>query len=163
MIKGHIRKDDKGVSPVIAIILMVAITVVLAGVLYVWVMRIAEPPPDPISFPSAKIELRTGSDGMNYLIIRQDSGESIKWSEYKVMITGKDSLLEQVTLSGLSGTQNLGEKKVFTDNTTYPGGTVVPAIGDITLKINDIYTVDIFHIETLQRVKTADVPVILNE
>ena len=32
------KKDDKAVSPVIAIILMVAITVVLAGVLYVWVI-----------------------------------------------------------------------------------------------------------------------------
>ena len=35
--KIFIRKDDKAVSPVIAVILMVAITVVLAGVLYVWV------------------------------------------------------------------------------------------------------------------------------
>lgn len=35
-----IRKDDIAVSPVIAVILMVAITVVLAGVLYVWVSRI---------------------------------------------------------------------------------------------------------------------------
>jgi flagellin-like protein len=35
--KKIFRKDDKAVSPVIAVILMVAITVVLAGVLYVWV------------------------------------------------------------------------------------------------------------------------------
>jgi flagellin-like protein len=35
--KKIIRKDDEAVSPVIAVILMVAITVVLAGVLYVWV------------------------------------------------------------------------------------------------------------------------------
>ena len=32
----RIVKDDEGVSPVIAVILMVAITVVLAAVLYVW-------------------------------------------------------------------------------------------------------------------------------
>jgi flagellin-like protein len=37
--KKLFRKDDKGVSPVIAVILMVAITVVLAGVLYVWVSQ----------------------------------------------------------------------------------------------------------------------------
>ena len=35
--KKLFRKDDEAVSPVIAVILMVAITVVLAGVLYVWV------------------------------------------------------------------------------------------------------------------------------
>ena len=34
--KYAIRKDEEGVSPVIAGILMVAITVVLAAVLYVW-------------------------------------------------------------------------------------------------------------------------------
>jgi flagellin-like protein len=39
------RKDNEfGVSPVIAVILMVAITVVLAGVLYVWVSGFGEPP-----------------------------------------------------------------------------------------------------------------------
>ena len=32
----RIVKNDDGVSPVIAVILMVAITVVLAAVLYVW-------------------------------------------------------------------------------------------------------------------------------
>ena len=40
MIVKWIRKDDVAVSPVIAVILMVAITVVLAGVLYVWVNSI---------------------------------------------------------------------------------------------------------------------------
>ena len=35
-----IRKDDEAVSPVIAVILMVAITVVLSGVLYVWIRGI---------------------------------------------------------------------------------------------------------------------------
>ena len=39
-----IRKDVKGVSPVIAVILMVAITVVLSGVLYVWVTGLSVPP-----------------------------------------------------------------------------------------------------------------------
>lgn len=33
---------DKAVSPVIATILMVAITVVLSGVLYVWAANLAE-------------------------------------------------------------------------------------------------------------------------
>ena len=38
----RMNKDDEAVSPVIAIILMVTITVVLAGVLYMWVMSLAE-------------------------------------------------------------------------------------------------------------------------
>ncbi len=38
----RIVKDDEGVSPVIAVILMVAITVVLAAVLYVWAASFLE-------------------------------------------------------------------------------------------------------------------------
>ena len=37
------ERENEGVSAVIAVILMVAITVVLAGVLYVWVMGIVNP------------------------------------------------------------------------------------------------------------------------
>lgn len=36
MRKKNIREDEEAVSPVIAVILMVAITVVLAAILYVW-------------------------------------------------------------------------------------------------------------------------------
>ena len=38
----RIEKNDEGVSPVIAVILMVAITVVLAAVLYVWAASFLE-------------------------------------------------------------------------------------------------------------------------
>ena len=40
------KKKDEGVSPVIATILMVAITVVLAAVLYVMVIGLVDKPPD---------------------------------------------------------------------------------------------------------------------
>jgi flagellin-like protein len=72
--KKCIRKDDEAVSPVIAVILMVAITVVLAGVLYVWVNGIT-PPENPNSPISARISekadyweleiIKTGSGGLN--------------------------------------------------------------------------------------------------
>jgi flagellin-like protein len=41
--KAFIHRDEEGVSPVIATILMVAITVVLAAVLYIMVMSIGPP------------------------------------------------------------------------------------------------------------------------
>ena len=40
------NRNEEAVSPVIATILMVAITVVLAGVLYVWASSLAEGNPD---------------------------------------------------------------------------------------------------------------------
>ena len=43
--KNPIKKiyDERGVSPVIAVVLMVAITVVLAAVLYVMVINLIDP------------------------------------------------------------------------------------------------------------------------
>jgi flagellin-like protein len=49
--KAFIHRDEEGVSPVIATILMVAITVVLAAVLYIMVMNIG---PDIGSAPIGK-------------------------------------------------------------------------------------------------------------
>jgi flagellin-like protein len=47
--KAFIHRDEEGVSPVIATILMVAITVVLAAVLYIMVMNLGDPiSPAPI-------------------------------------------------------------------------------------------------------------------
>ena len=43
----RMKNNDEAVSPVIAIILMVAITVVLAGVLYMWVMSMVDPTDEP--------------------------------------------------------------------------------------------------------------------
>jgi len=56
MKKEFIRKDDVAVSPVIAVILMVAITVVLAGVLYVWVNTFNTPTNRNISISSGVME-----------------------------------------------------------------------------------------------------------
>jgi len=44
--KNDMKKNEEAVSPVIATILMVAITVVLAGVLYVWANSLANDQPD---------------------------------------------------------------------------------------------------------------------
>ena len=49
MNKNMENKNDEAVSPVIATILMVAITVVLAGVLYVWANSLASDQPDAAS------------------------------------------------------------------------------------------------------------------
>ncbi|UCD91815.1 MAG: type IV pilin [Methanobacteriota archaeon] len=48
--RSLIRKDEEGVSPVIATILMVVITVVLAAVLYGMVSDCTTPSPIPIGF-----------------------------------------------------------------------------------------------------------------
>ncbi|HKZ90089.1 MAG TPA: type IV pilin [Thermoplasmata archaeon] len=62
-----IRKDELAVSPVIATILMVAITVVLAAVLYVMVSGLIAPPGLP---PQAMgVSITRSADGTNWTVV----------------------------------------------------------------------------------------------
>ncbi len=64
--KAIIRKDEDAVSPVIATILMVAITVVLAAVLYVMVSGLITTPTAPSS--GWGINLGKSTDGSNWTL-----------------------------------------------------------------------------------------------
>ncbi len=65
--KAIIRKDEDAVSPVIATILMVAITVVLAAVLYVMVSGLITGPGNAPKSIGATISV--SSDGTNYIVL----------------------------------------------------------------------------------------------
>src|SRR5437879_13790357 len=65
--KSIIRKDEAAVSPVIATILMVAITVVLAAVLYVMVSGLIT---GPGGTPQAMgVGVQPSSDGSNWIVL----------------------------------------------------------------------------------------------
>ena len=66
----RIVKNDEGVSPVIAVILMVAITVVLAAVLYVWAASFLE---QGESAPIATFFVQEGSDGVYHVDVIKGS------------------------------------------------------------------------------------------
>ena len=76
-------RNDEAVSPVIATILMVAITVVLAGVLYVWAANLAE------SNTDGSLELYTfsgvdapGNDGA--VIMTMSGGSDLGWASITI-------------------------------------------------------------------------------
>ena len=78
------RMKDSGVSPVIATILMVAITVVLAAVLYVMVSGFTHTPP-----ASQTAGLSESQSGNNYTVaVSSVSANNIKLSNLKIVITG---------------------------------------------------------------------------
>ncbi len=71
----RIVENDKGVSPVIAVILMVAITVVLAAVLYVWAASFLE---QGESAPIATFFVQEGSDGVYHVdVIKVSKQENL--------------------------------------------------------------------------------------
>ncbi|WP_167880002.1 type IV pilin [Halorhabdus rudnickae] len=72
--------DERGLSPVISVILMVAITVILAAVIAGFVMNKgpSNSGPDRVEF---RYENSTG-----WLSITHDGGEALKLSEYRVVV-----------------------------------------------------------------------------
>ena len=71
----RIVENDEGVSPVIAVILMVAITVVLAAVLYVWAASFLE---QGESAPIATFFVQEGSDGVYHVdVIKVSKQENL--------------------------------------------------------------------------------------
>jgi len=83
---------EKAVSPVIATILMVAITVVLSGVLYVWAANLAESNTDgtfemyTFSAASAPGEM-TSETNDNLIIVTMDQGKDLDWAKLDVKLS----------------------------------------------------------------------------
>ena len=86
------NRNEEAVSPVIATILMVAITVVLAGVLYVWASSLAEGNTDgnltlyAFSASDAGASVSTGTDDA-LVMIAMDQGSDINWAAVSVKLT----------------------------------------------------------------------------
>jgi len=130
-----IRKDAEGVSPVIATILMVAITVVLAAVLYVMVLGFGS---GGTSTPTVQITSRTATaDGYkltltaptsevtwtDLTVILQDGTNSATWSTFtQAALTGTTVETQSLTSSDLGST--------FYCNVTDMGGNGIMSNGD---------------------------------
>ena len=108
------KKSEMAVSPVIAVILMVAITVVLAGVLFVWVSGLANPGGDPpvnlmmsASDSTTSANYKTGGSptafesGEPILKLKQSAGTPVDWLKYKLKLE-KVGTEEQYDCSVLS-------------------------------------------------------------
>ena len=85
------NRNEEAVSPVIATILMVAITVVLAGVLYVWASSLAEGNTDgnlalyAMSGKDAQGSPGTGTAD-NLIMLTMDQGGDIYWAAVSVKL-----------------------------------------------------------------------------
>ena len=111
------KKNDMGVSPVIAVILMVAITVVLAGVLYLWVSSLADTDKET-DLLDMKIEAfadATVANDYDKIEVTVNSG-TVNWAEYKLTVDGE----QWYTASASS---SAGDIAVF-----YDTDGVIPAV-----------------------------------
>lgn len=91
-------KNDEAVSPVIATILMVAITVVLAGVLYVWASDLAnnnqQDSPDLYQYKASDHTSNPSAGTSDSMIVLEfmQAPKDLNWANVAVQITGADGV-----------------------------------------------------------------------
>src|SRR2546429_9918302 len=100
--KSIIRKDEAAVSPVIATILMVAITVVLAAVLYVMVSGLLTPTGQGPRVMGVNIS--PSGDGTNWTLLITTTPTGLTTSAVKLTITkiGRASCREREKISAVA-------------------------------------------------------------
>ncbi len=105
---AEIRRDeeDRAVSPVIATILMVAITVVLAGVLYVWANNLASEGTDTSigtlnTYTTEDANDETGPGADDTLVRMQLTGkDDLAWSFIKITVSVGDNVYTCSVVAG---------------------------------------------------------------
>ncbi|HEC88418.1 MAG TPA: type IV pilin [Thermoplasmata archaeon] len=123
-------KDKAGVSPIIAIILMVAITVVLAATIYVWVSGMGGGGGTKINLNLRQIDRDT--DSVTYRVDSVSGGPG--WEDVKIQIGSSvlwdgstDSSSGGITVDGstiASGEITAGQTLVINDTNADVGNTV---------------------------------------
>ena len=100
--------NDEAVSPVIATILMVAITVVLAGVLYVWASDLAnsnqQDSPDLYQYRASNHNDTPSAGTADALMVLEfmQAPADLNWANIDVQITGDDGIPYTCTVDGSS-------------------------------------------------------------
>ena len=105
------KKNDMGVSPVIAVILMVAITVVLAGVVFLWAQSFTNEAGGTVRSLNVKGSIDASEDTLSLEVI---SG-TITWSDYNILI---DGTLQSTWATSTPTTSSAGETAVWDDDGT---------------------------------------------
>lgn len=145
------NQNEEAVSPVIATILMVAITVVLAGVLYVWASQLAEGNTDgdfsmyDFEVNSAGTTLST-STGEAIVYVSLDAGDDLSWSTVIVQMKADGGVYvectnpDKVAGVGCDITDNDDGKWAFGEEVTISEGTDDTCSGgtcEVQIKILD--------------------------
>jgi len=113
--------DDRGVSPVIGVILMVAITVILAAVIGTFVLGLGD---SLEQAPQAQLDAELDTAGSDAVIISHNGGDSIPMSDIRVTIAGTE---EAISHDNSETNLEVGESAT-TDNTGFSEGQTVKVI-----------------------------------
>lgn len=97
-------KDKAGVSPIIAIILMVAITIVLAATIYLWVSGLggggAAKTFPTIKMTDADEDLSDSTHDDDLVVLEHRGGDTINWGDYTIKVYENGTLYRTINPSG---------------------------------------------------------------
>jgi flagellin-like protein len=115
---------DKAVSPVIAVILMVAITVVLAGTVFIWASSFSNETQGAPTYYNVRITITTdeGTPPTQRLRVELVEG-TIHWSSFQVKIN-------ELSLTTTNEEDNAGDDEIFSvPGSSNPGGGLDLSLG----------------------------------
>lgn len=126
--------DDRAVSPVIGVILMVAITVILAAVIGTFVLGLGDQVSDATPSASFQFDYERNHDGTgnDSVTISHNGGDTVQGSNVNVTVTGanvSDVSDQQYTWSSLGGSS--GDVSAG-DTATVDAANIIAANGAVT-------------------------------
>lgn len=86
--KKFMRGDEDAVSPVIGVILMVAVTVALVAVVYVWLSGFLSPNAAPVSMQVTQIQSSDVANNYVNFSVASVSTTTAEWTEMEMRIDG---------------------------------------------------------------------------
>jgi len=148
----NIRKEESAVSPVIGVILMVAITVILAAVIGAFVFGMGTPE----KTPAANVEITKAN--ATYITMEHRGGDSLAMDDVKIIVKGGG--ISDITIDpagdGTDKAFSAGDEDAYIDisattNTTSWGGKITGG-STATMGDNKIVEVEFWYNPTGQRI-----------
>lgn len=150
-------KNDEAVSPVIGVILMVAITVILAAVIAAFVFGMGTPTATPQASLKIK-EAKVGSPSANNITIEHRGGDALKLADVKLVVYNTtaykstfDPLIDPSDASALSAGSTLilkmgTTRSLWVDTTNITTLTAPTGSPGYSLqKANDVITIELWY------------------
>ena len=125
------NSDDRAVSPVIGVILMVAITVILAAVIGTFVLGLGDSLGD--NQPSAQIsaDISEGGDGTASVTFEHNGGDSIDTGALRVVVDGTSDNTRAENTSVFASRFSVGD----TESSDFGDGTEGEAQDELRIRI----------------------------
>jgi len=132
--------DDRGVSPVIGVILMVAITVILAAVIGTFVLGLGD---SLEQAPQAQLDAEASSDD---IIINHNGGDALPQSDITIRVADSSGNVSDVSVGGYDSNDELAV-----------GGSLT--VSSPNMNTGNTYTVTVVHDSSQSILLEAEVDV----